>query len=242
MADKKFIKFLLILLLALLFWPCQLFSQEAENSYYVVENEKGEEVIVQRFTWEGSPYALKYDFVIQVKNKKNLFVDLEKRETTEAFVEVTLPAGNYRYMISVTNLLGVMEYQSEWVYVDIIKAYQPKISFVSPENIYLEEVQDGIFTVTGSDFQPESQFYLTDSTGNRRIPLKVLENDGRKVKLYANPDLFASIKYTLVAKNPGGLTDRVNPISIQFKKPVDFDFSFGYICPIILFDTTFKDY
>lgn len=216
---KKLILSFLFILISFTFW--------AQENYYIQDTEDGA-IFIQKFSWESNPDVLKYEFTIEMQNKKGKYEQINFIETTDNFVEISLSAGHYRYKIALYNFLGYKEYETPWYPVDVIKAYQPKISDVSPSHIYMEEVQDGVFVVDGYELRPETEFVLKNGSTELR-PVKV-ENDSKnkKVKLYFDPNAFDTGNWTLIATNIGGLKFSYNPIKIQFKKPFDFDLSGGY--------------
>lgn len=203
------------------------------ESYFIQATEEGESQFIQRFEWDFDPYVSKYQFILEQIKENGEKEELFNEETEENFVEIPLGAGLYRYKINVFNLLGFMEEESDWTNFDILKAYQPEIKDVSPSMIYLEEPQDGIFTVNGLELRPETEFvFLAAKIG--RLPARIIENDtkNRKVKLQVDPNMLDSFKYVLRAKNEGGLTSEYGPVTVKFKKPVDLDIAAGYVCPI----------
>lgn len=190
--------------------------------------------------------VLYYDFFLESKNKKDEYVLQEKIKTENPFVELSLGAGNYRYKIFIYNLLGSLEVESDWILFDVTKAYEPKVRDVSPKIIYLEEAQDGIYTVTGSELRVESEFYLVANEGKSRhsIPGTIIDHDknNHKVKLQFDVEKIDVSKYSLVVKNPGGLKDKSDKITVKYKKPVDFNVSVGYAPVFILNDDTINKY
>lgn len=229
-----------------LFLMCAGIVWAQSASYYIRSNsEDGDDSkseIVQRFSWEGSEDALKYEFTIEVLNKNGVYEKKDFIETQDNWVEQTLTAGEYRYKIAVYNFLGVKEIETGWQQVSIVKAYLPEIKDASPSIIYLEEVQTGIFSLSGNELRPDAKYYLRH--GSTKIYAEIIETDekNKHVKIYFNPDELDTGKYNLVAENLGGLTDSFDFVNIRFKKPVDFDLSGRYTVPVILFDSTISDY
>ncbi|MBP5401692.1 MAG: hypothetical protein J6Y36_00890 [Treponema sp.] len=228
------------------FFIMMLFSSFAfAQVYYIEEDEKGNQTIKQTFSWEQDENVFKYEFIMEhfVKGK---WVEIEHVELQTNKVDLSLPSGTYRYKILLYNYLGFLETETDWIPVDIIKAYQPKISAISPGNIYLDEMQDGIFEIDGSELRPETEFSLSKSKKGEEgtIKGKIIEEDKRNkhVKIYFDPELIDTAKYKLVAKNPGGLKDAFDGPLVRYKKPMDFDVSLSYVIPVVLFDETIPNY
>lgn len=246
MVNKRFFK-ILVFVCVLLYAGTELFAQESgESAYYVTEDAEGNQIVRQKFTWDKSEDVLKYVFKMEQKDKKGNFVQIYEEETVKTSVETTMQAGEYRYKIFVYNFLGLLEVETDWIYIEIIKAYQPKISNVGPTVLYMEEEQDGVFTIDGSDLTENTIFSLSTSHKNADGKLKavITENsrNGRHVKIQFNPDDLNTGTYSLIATNPGGLREFYDSIIIRWKKPTDFDISFGYAPLYIVYDKTFADY
>lgn len=232
------IKKLLIVFITLLI---STFAFGQTQNYYIQDTSDGA-VFVQTFKWEQNDYVQKYVFTIEMLNKKGKWEQIDKQETELNYVEETLSAGEYRYKLELYNFLGIMELETEWQPVSITKAYQPKITSVSPGTIYLEETQDGVFSVDGSELSDTTEFVL--KSGKRELKATVIQSNPRKhsVKLQFNPDELDTGKYQLVAKNVGGLTYSYSEVKIQFKKMMDFDIEAGWAPLFVPADATMKDY
>jgi len=220
------------------------------GAYYIRQSEDGKNdddknsEIVQRFSWEANEDVLKYEFTIEEQNDNGEFVEKDFIETENNWVEQTLSAGEYRYKIAAYNFLGIKEQETSWHPVHIIKAYLPNVKDVSPTLLYLEEPQTGVFEINGTDLREGLEVYLGDNRGKPLIIGTVLEHDekNRKLKVLFNPKELDSKKYSLYVKNIGGLTSRFYPVTIKYKKAVDFDIAGGYQVPVVLFDDTFPQY
>ena len=237
--ENKFIKKLLILFI-LLNCIFQAFGQEGEN-YFLQDTTEGA-VFIQRFSWNENPNVLKYEFIMEKQTRKDRWEQIEHKETTSNFIDLSLSAGKYRYKLILYNYLELVELETEWIPVDIIKAYQPKISSVSPSTVYIEENPDGIFSISGSELRDEATFVF--KSGPKSVPAIVLNKNAHNsnVKLQFPLESLDSGKWTLVVTNVGGLKDSYENIKIQFKKPMDFDVSGGITPLIILGDSDFRNY
>ena len=231
--------------LSAIFLLCGLFCYGQSNDYYLVETEEDFR-FVQVFTWETNDLVLKYDFIIEEQQNDGSFLFRDKIETEKNSVEMSLPSGSFRYRITAYNLLGLPEATTEWEMVTIQKAYQPVLETVSPRTIFLEEEQDGIYTVTGEQIQLESLFYLVPKEGKseEKISGKIIESDekNRKVRIAFDVEKVDVANYALNIINPGGLNSSIEPIVVKFKKPFDLDISGGYAPIYVLYDNTVETY
>ena len=217
---------------------------------------------------ENPEFVLKYEVVIEeYSEKKKSFHEINRLftdgNTPSVQVQPLLSPGTYRFKVITYNLIGVPGVESDYFDFRIFMAFQPEISGVSTSmnlssTIYLEEINDGIFNVTGKNLFPAQQnendvsfttYYLVNSggTGKARIFPKILEVDDkhRKVKLQVDMKNLAVGTYNLVAQDASGLkseTSKKDEVIVKFKKRVDCDLSVGYTCPVILYDDTFMTY
>lgn len=223
----------------------QLVSPQPLPDYFIEETDEGR-MIIQRFQWQSIPGALQYDFTLE-ESTEDGWKEINFQTVTDNFVSIELSPGEYRYKIAVYNLLGIVETESEWEAVSIKQAYNPDLDSISPDIIYLEEANSGIFTVTGQNLREETKFYLrvinSQNTENIIFPLsKEIEENNRRVRLQFDIDQIDVADYVLVAENPGGLDAESSGIRIQFRKPIDFNISAGYMPAIIPYPDTVKTY
>lgn len=239
-----FIKPFFLILLSVFFTGFAAAQDYTQNNgaYYITEDEDGKQEVHQQFTWNKDDNVLKYVFVMEELNRKGNYVEIVREETSKAKIETILEAGKYRYKIYAYNFLDQLEIETEWIDVEIIKAYQPKISDAIPGVIYMEEEQDGIFTINGSNFTEDTTFSLSTSHKNEdgKYKAEVLEaaKNGSHVKIQFDPKVFDTGKYSLIATNPGGLRYFHDYVVIKWKKPMDFDVSLGLAPLFVLYDST----
>lgn len=229
--ENKMTRVLRIFIIALVvsFTSAVSFAQ----TYYVTEDEKGNQTLYQTFSWEKDDSVFKYEFIMEhlVKGK---YVEIEHKEVKENSIDLSLVSGTYRYKLLVYNYLGFLEVETDWIPVEIVKAYQPKIFDVGPGTIFLEEEQDGIYTVTGSELSSETEFSLLKGGAKNqdgRLKAEILESDDKhknRVKIKFDPEKLDVGRWTLVAKNVGGLRDFKKDVTVKWKKAVDFNVSAGY--------------
>ncbi len=221
----------------------------------------------QLLEWEDEKgrLALRYDVIIEQRDKKGAYVPLMKLETkdnsTQVKIEPPLSPGFYRYSIVSYNLFGVAKAQSDWEEFTIYRAYKPRVNDVSVDvnlssNIYLDYKNDGIISFGGRNLfmPPESpddisfSEYVLQSNGGRKVnPLEILERaeNGRKITFKFDMKDLDVGKYSLLVTDASGLTndpDKSNLVTVRFKKWMDLNISVGYICPIVLFDDTIETY
>lgn len=223
----------------------------------------------QYLEWEeeNPEYVLRYEVVIEIFSEKTKSFEEIRRIMTEdnsskVQVNPLLSPGVYRYKVVSYNLVDVPEVESNWFEFKIYKAYQPEIADIKSAanrtgTLFLEEINDGIFNISGKNLfsipQSETeisftQYALLNSRKKNADPVipEILENEkNRHLKVYFDLKKLDVGKYNFIATDASGLkssSDRRSEIEIKFKKRVDFDLSAGYVFPVVLYDNTFEKY
>ena len=232
-------------------------------------------VLVQPISWEDAGEVLKYGVIIQKRsssagaNGKYTYTEIYRHETNEeetdectVFLDPILPAGNYRLIIQVYNVLGMLE--EDYTSVEdftILPAYLPEVKKVSyplnlGDTIYLDDGDNnGIIRATGKNFHnikksdDDISYMDYTLTSDRRTlhaqDIISLKSDGTEIELQYDVKSMDVGVYKFAAVDASGLhsiPDKSTEITIKFKKLIDLDVSGGYMCPIILFDDTVKTY
>ncbi len=235
-------------------------TQETKN-YYIREKEEGGLEFVQRLSWKPIKSILYYDVLLERMAdgrraaKKNAtaedaadddapFEEFLHIQTKETELETTMPSGKYRWRIAVFNLLGKRESASDWTYFEVLKAYRPEIALISPSVIYLEEKNDGVFTLTGKNLLPEGKYTLRRAVGGeaQNGEIKKISDTGRKAEIAFDIEALDSGSYFFHVANPGGFETEEGPVTVRFKKMMDFDVSVGYALPVSLYEQIFPTY
>ena len=270
---KAIFLFLLILFSSFVFAqeqkPAENFSGDFEDLLPEEETELSAQEQWQYLEWEeeNPEYVLHYEVVIEsFSEKTNAFEEINRimTEDNSSKVQVNplLAPGVYRYKVISYNLVDVPEVESSWFEFKIYRAYQPEISDIKSAanrtgTLFLEEINDGIFNISGKNLfalpQSESdisftEYALLNSKKKNADPIipEILENEkNRRLKVYFDLKKLDVGKYNFVATDASGLKsniDRRSEIEIKFKKRVDFDLSAGYVFPVVLYDGTFEKY
>ena len=248
MEDKRiFIRNLVILFLLLLF-PLGAFAQKVEETNevkknYIIETEGKKTVFYQTLSWENVEGILHFEFELEKKEKNGKWVIVDKKKLKKNFLDVSLPAGKYRYRIKVINLLGQVDAVSADRYFDILVAYQPETSSVSPDAIYFDEEYSDIVNITGKHFREETTFAL-QKEGGAPIFGKIVEinPDGTKAKISFNMLRINPGQYEFVVTDPSGLKDSKQKMIFKFQKPIDIFLSGGYAFNGFAGNKLFKEY
>ncbi|MDR2618740.1 MAG: hypothetical protein LBC62_07710 [Treponema sp.] len=231
----------LFLLFAFFVFSAPAFSQDTS---YRLEEAEGGSLFVQHLEWEGTEYAFRYEVVLE-QRKINTYTQVMRRIVEVSYVDVSIPAGEYRYKISSFNVLGRLEAESDWVYFRVIQALQPSIFSYSPENFYFDRPSLRIIQLEGTNLTMESEIYLLRRNEDPQAePEKIVPREIRRTELgesaqlvFNEEDLLAGV-YDIVVLNPGGLDTVAGPFGISVAKPYDINLSAGYAPLVKLYGRT----
>ena len=255
MEDKSIFTRNLGMLFLLLLFPLGVFAQKVEDKNqnaeknnevkknYIIETEGKKAVFYQTLSWENVEGILHFEFELEKKEKNGKWVIIDKKKLKKNSLEVSLPAGKYRYRIKVINLLGQVDAVSADRYFDILVAYQPETSSVSPAAIYFDEEYSDVVSLSGKNFREETTFALKKEGGDP-IFGKMLEisPDGTKAKISFNMLRINPGQYEFVVTDPSGLKDSKQKMIFKFQKPIDIFLSGGYAFNGFAGNKLFKEY
>ena len=234
----------LLCLLSLL--PLAAQSREGRTGpdahYFIQEGEAGA-VLYQRLSWEAIDDIFGFEFELEQRDASGAWREIDKKIVRDHFIDVSLSPGNYRYKVTVINLLEQKEASSAYRNFDILIAYQPEVESVTPRLIYLDEFFDGKFTVTGGNFFDDTVFVF-EKAGGGTITLKPEEisKDGKKARFELNTNRFQPGTYVFVARDKSGLVDKSEDVIFRFQKPIDTYISLGYAFTGFTGESVFKTY
>ena len=218
-------------------------EKNTETRHCFIEEGEGGSVFYQRLSWQSVDDILCYEFELEQQDEKGNWHQIDKKKMKENFTDVSLPPGNYRYKITVINLLEQAEAASTFRNFEILIAHQPKVESVSPQVIYMDEFFDGIFTASGANFLQRTVFSLSKQ-GSSPVPLEPVElsKNGKKAQFELNLNKFNPGEYTFIVSDISGLTDKSKNVTFRFQKPVDAYISLGYTFSGFEGESVFKTY
>lgn len=191
--------------------------QEANYRHYT--DSSGNIVFAQKLTWQRYENIDHYRIEIEEISKTSRRAKVLDKTTEKNSLEVNLPAGTYRYRVSVYNVLGNLDAKSKWKEFEILKATQPKISSISPENVEIEkDAEDKRKTLglAGENLLRQSKYRISDSGGT--TDGKVETADGNSASVTFDFQGFPAGEYKLTVKNPGGLESEA-AFTLTIKEP-----------------------
>jgi hypothetical protein len=223
-------------------------GEDVEGNIFIQQVD-GTARIVQRLSWQKDENASQYGLVVE-RQEGNRFREVFKQTTRNAYGEVSLGPGRYRYRVSFYNLLNQIEYSTNWASFNIILALQPKITGVSTDKFFLDEDAKWEILLQGENLLDEAAVYLEPLLiGSGKIikprSYTPISKGEQALLVFANTDLAVG-SYRIVIRNPGKLEDSFSPFKIAMGPPLDVLFSASYT-PLIslqgyLFDEAFDDF
>lgn len=240
MENKSFIKFLVLTILFL--FSNLVFAQTDESSSFVYENEKGDLFISQKLFWEKDEAVSSFVFELEKRNDRGEYKQIVLENTTDNFIELNLEPGVYRYRIGTYNFLNKLENTNYWEHFEIKKAIEPKITGVTPKQIFLDEQNDGIYTVNGRNFSKDSIIEFSYEDGKMDGTVTDFSENGEQFKFIVDMNQLNPGNYKFKITNEGGLYTEEENITVKFKKLMDFDLFAGYVFPIVVLDDTIQTY
>lgn len=261
--ENKKILLAVLLFLSLCFG---VFAQESEADVEVPVTDNWQ---ILEWADSSSEYVTKYLVEIEQLNSKSneyetiISIETENNETQIA-INPKLKPGVYRYRITSYDLLGFEGAVSDWSELKIFQAFDPEVRTISSNanhssTVYLEEINDGIFTISGRNLfdlkEDDTDINFTDyrllPKGTKKfengfVP-EILEHssNNRELKIKLELSELDVGTYNFIAKDASGLENEKNSdsqITIRFKKLMDLDLAAGYLLPVTIFDDTIKTY
>jgi hypothetical protein len=214
------------------------------SSYFIEETEEGTRFI-QRLSWASLEGIIRYEMILDQRDGNSSTYNEFLHETTEeAFIDVSLPAGNYRYRVIGYNVLNRLGAESDYLYFEVFQAVQPVIGEISPAQLFLDDENRRI-TLSGERIVLGSEIFLVPIKRNSMdnspdqegvlVPAEInYSSIGNSAELVFDQDIPAD-KFRIVVLNPGGLFTTYESLNIKrFKDPLDINVSLGY-APLIPF-------
>ena len=209
-----------------------------EASFRLSGTESGM-LFMQRLTWEEARYAVRYQVILERKRETTgVYTEVLRRnmDADDTFIDISVPAGEYRFMVYSFNILGLLDSQSDWEYFTVLQALSPTILAFSPAAFYFDRLTPRIIVLTGENILPDSEIFLESKTqfyesGDPLIikPSDILSNElGENARLFFDEEDLIEGKYDIVAINPGGLDTRLGTFTIAVAKPFDINVAGAY--------------
>jgi hypothetical protein len=215
-------------------------SASASSSYFLEETEEGTH-FVQRIDWAPMNGIIRYEIILERRfGNSDRYDEFSRESSEEPFLELSIPAGNYRYKVLGYNVLNRLGAQSDYRPFEVFQAVEPRIEEISPREFFLEDEILPKITLTGENFLLDSHIYLVPIRRNNEnnsedqqgvlVPSNIVYSDiGDKAELMFDNTNLPVDRFRIVIVNPGGLTTTYDSFQVKrLRKPVDVIVSLGY--------------
>ncbi|MCL2186105.1 MAG: hypothetical protein FWB86_09680 [Treponema sp.] len=195
-------------------------GQELQEGGYFISYSENAAKIVQRLTWESDINTMQYEIII-INNNTN--EEVFRKITTDNFVEISLHPGIYLFNITPYDFLSFPGDPSEWMEIEILHAFQPRIEKYSPNIFYLDQRAERIIYLTGVNLSEESVIYLRSKYNKsfEQHPVKVRILNDKRAMVYFDDRGLVTGTYDICVVNPGGIEARAGNFDIGYRKPMD---------------------
>ncbi|MDR2901219.1 MAG: hypothetical protein LBV20_06835 [Treponema sp.] len=231
------------LILCMFLVGCFAFAQTGQvdgsesSAYSLLETEEGTR-FVQRIEWAPISGILRYEIILERRfGNSSRYDEFLRESTNDPFLELSIPAGNYRYKVLGYNILDRLGAESDFQPFEVFQAVQPVISEIVPNELFLDEDISRI-TLIGERFVLGSEIYLlpvrlVDNAIDQEgviIPSDIIYSDiGDTAELVFDGQVLPRDNYRIVVVNPGGLHTSHYPFSVKrTRNPIDISVSLGY--------------
>jgi hypothetical protein len=226
------------LLLASLAFPDRLAAEElGEFSHEFLPD--GTPRFTQMIRWNADPNVLYYEADVRTAAGEEIAV----LRFEEPVLRLSLSPGEYRFRITLYNLVGRPELELPWRSMIVRKAEIPRVTGLSRNAWFLEDLKPEV-ALSGENLAPGATIVLENAAASEPpIYGTELERKGTSSVVVGFPvRTLAAGEYSLVITNPGGISFTLpRALSVRFQKPVDVLLSAGYAPWISLYDTWFVE-
>ncbi|GHU41632.1 hypothetical protein FACS1894190_09970 [Spirochaetia bacterium] len=161
--------------------------------------------IVQRLSWPAENDVFSYEIEIE-KKEPNGWTPVVSEKTVEPYIELSLESAEYRYRVTVYDLLGRKRPSADWSSLRVLQALQPEVYSVSPGLFHIEDDQPVNIKITGKNLIKNSRIFLVSSEGKNIEPDKFSpEKNSEKAEISFDKNKLVSGSYAVKVSNPGGL-------------------------------------
>jgi hypothetical protein len=231
MEDRKFI-FMFFIFVFFLFSGLGLYAQAPSSELqpgFFIDKSAGEAKFKQRLVWEEDEYASKYEVEIEILSGHYIYYHSETTEKT--YIEIPLPPGRYQYRVTTFDLLGHRSDTSGWEKFEVITAFQPEITKVTPDFFYMDQFHERELTISGKNIFDKSIISIRNGM-NELVPIKKVVVNDSSVKLTFNDYTLIPGVYEIYIENPGGLDVSYGGFFVGYHRRFEAFLKLGYNPPI----------
>lgn len=190
---------------------------QAQTAGYFLDTSSAEPRFVQRLTWSGGAYSLRYEVIVE-KEKGGSFASHLTEITTDNFVYLSLSQGNYRFRVISYDILNKPSTETRWEPFEVFKAVKPVLYQPEKELKYTNDARGVICVFEGKDIDSDAKGYFVNAKGEHIVPVDIINSDdGSSISLVFGKDQLIDGEYKVFVINPGGLEGSLD--GVNFKSP-----------------------
>lgn len=168
----------------------------------------------QKLSWVEDKNA--FDYKVEIRGVETSYKSLLESDTT--FVEVSLPAGKYRYRVYAFDFLGRQASVSDWRDFTVLKAVQPQVVNKEKTVVPVKDDKKVSIPVDVKSIEEDSKVELVNKETNQVVEGKLDVKVDDKNQLVASEAVFPMVEegnWVVKVTNPSGLFTESEEIKVE---------------------------
>ena len=168
----------------------------------------------QKLSWVEDKNA--FDYKVEIRGVETSYKSLLQSDTT--FVEVSLPAGKYRYRVYAFDFLGRQASVSDWRDFTVLKAIQPQVVNKEKTVVPVKDDKKVSIPVDVKSIEEDSKVELVNKETNQVVEGKLDVKVDDKNQLVASEAVFPMVEegnWVVKVTNPSGLFTESEEIKVE---------------------------
>ena len=168
----------------------------------------------QKLSWVEDKNA--FDYEVEIRGVETSYKSLLESDTT--FVEVSLPAGKYRYRVYAFDFLGRQASVSDWRDFTVLKAVQPQVVNKEKTVVPVKDDKKVSIPVDVKSIEEDSKVELVNKETNQVVEGKLDVKVDDKNQLVASEAVFPMVEegnWVVKVTNPSGLFTESEEIKVE---------------------------
>ncbi len=168
----------------------------------------------QKLSWVEDKNA--FDYKVEIRGVETSYKSLLESDTS--FVEVSLPAGKYRYRVYAFDFLGRQASVSDWRDFTVLKAVQPQVVNKEKTVVPVKDDNKVSIPVDVKSIEEDSKVELVNKETNQVVEGKLDVKVDDKNQLVASEAVFPMVEegnWVVKVTNPSGLFTESEEIKVE---------------------------
>ena len=169
---------------------------------------------IQKLSWVEDKNA--FDYKVEIRGVETSYKSLLESDTS--FVEVSLPAGKYRYRVYAFDFLGRQASVSDWRDFTVLKAVQPQVVNKEKTVVPVKDDKKVSIPVDVKSIEEDSKVELVNKETNQVVEGKLDVKVDDKNQLVASEAVFPMVEegnWVVKVTNPSGLFTESEEIKVE---------------------------